>query len=86
MLLLYHLESISTPIFLPTKFHGQKSLVVYSQWGCKELDMTEQLTHTTTVIGQFYSEHYIRFCMCELLHCRSEVHKPPVFIFAFFSP
>ena len=28
------------------KSHGQRSLVGYSPWGCKELDMTEQLcTH-----------------------------------------
>ena len=25
------------------KFHGQRSLVGYSPWGCKELDTTEQL-------------------------------------------
>ena len=24
--------------------HGQRSLVVYSPWGCKESDMTEQLS------------------------------------------
>ena len=30
-----------TPGFLPGKFHGQRSLVGYSSWGCKELDMTE---------------------------------------------
>ena len=24
------------------KFHGWRSLVGYSPWGCKELDMTEQ--------------------------------------------
>ena len=28
---------------MPGKFHGQRSLVDYSPWGCKELDMTEQL-------------------------------------------
>ena len=28
--------------------HGQRSLVGYSLLGCKELDMTEQLTHTHT--------------------------------------
>ena len=33
------------PVFLPGEFHGQRSLVGYSPWGCKELDMTEQLTH-----------------------------------------
>ena len=31
----------TTPVFLPGKFHGQRSLVGYSPWGLKELDMTE---------------------------------------------
>ena len=30
-------------IFLPGEFHGQRSLVSYSPWDCRELDMTEQL-------------------------------------------
>ena len=30
-----------TPVFLPGKFHGQRSLVGYSPGGCKELDTTE---------------------------------------------
>ena len=30
--------------FLPGKFRGQSSLVGYSPWGQKELNMTEQLT------------------------------------------
>ena len=29
----------------PRKFHGQRNLVGYSLWGCKESDMTEH-THT----------------------------------------
>ena len=33
------------PVFLLGKFHGQRSLVGYSPWGCKESDMTEH-THT----------------------------------------
>ena len=33
-----------TPVFLPGKSHGQRSLVVYSPWGRKELDTTEQLS------------------------------------------
>ena len=32
-----------TPVLLPGKFHRQRSLVGYSPWDCKELDMTEQL-------------------------------------------
>ena len=27
------------PVFLPGKFHGQKSLVGYNPWGCKESKM-----------------------------------------------
>ena len=38
-------EWLPTPVFLPEEFHGQRSLVGYSAWGCKELDMTEQLTN-----------------------------------------
>ena len=30
-----------TPAFLPGESHGQRSLVGYSPWGCKESDMTE---------------------------------------------
>ena len=30
-----------TPVFLPEKSHGQRSLAGYSPWGHKELDMTE---------------------------------------------
>ena len=32
-----------TPVFLPGKFHGWRSLVDYSPWDCKESDMTEHL-------------------------------------------
>ena len=31
-----------TPVFLPGKSHGRRSLVGYSPWGCKESDTTEQ--------------------------------------------
>jgi len=29
-------EWLSTPVFLPGEFYGQRSLVGYSPWGCKE--------------------------------------------------
>ena len=32
-----------TPVFLPGESHGRRSLVGYSPWGRKELDMTERL-------------------------------------------
>ena len=37
--ILWRRERLPTPIFWPGEFHG-----LYSPWGCKELDMTEQLT------------------------------------------
>ena len=45
----------SLQYFLPGKFHGQRSLVGYNPWGCKESDTTEhvhthtQCTHTHTM-------------------------------------
>ena len=36
-----------TAVFLPGKFHGQRSLAGYSPRGCRESDMTEQLSTCT---------------------------------------
>ena len=36
-----------TPVFLPEEFHGQRILVGYSPWGCKESDMTGQLSRNS---------------------------------------
>ena len=36
-------ETVTHSILLPGKFHGQRRLVVYSPWGRKESDTTEQL-------------------------------------------
>ena len=41
------------PVFLLEKFHIQRSLVGYSPWGCKESDMTKQLS----------------ILYCHLIHC-----------------
>ena len=38
----------STAVFLPRKSHGQKTLVGYSPWGCKESDRSEATLHTCT--------------------------------------
>ena len=37
-------EMQPTPVFLPGKSHGWRSLTGYSPWGCTESNMTEQLT------------------------------------------
>ena len=33
-------EMAPTPVFFPGEFHGQRRLVGYSPWGCKESDAT----------------------------------------------
>ena len=41
----------TTSANLPEKFCGQRSLVGYSPWGCKELDTTEcQSMHTLILL------------------------------------
>jgi len=56
---LWRREWQPTPVFLPGEFYGQKSLVVYSPWGCKESDVTEVThacinTHTYRDLKYFY--------------------------------
>ena len=54
-----------TPVLLPGKSHGQRSLVGYSPWGCKELDMTERLHFTKyyPLMSQEVKSNYI-FLFC----------------------
>ena len=42
----------STPVLLPGKSHGQRSLVGYSPWGLKESDTTERLHFTSCIIDK----------------------------------
>ena len=55
-----------TPVSLPGKLHGQRSLVGYSSWGCKELDMTKRAhahvgTHTHTHTHTYTSPLKVAF-------------------------
>ena len=47
-----------TPVFLPGKSHGRRSLVGYSLWGRKQLDTTERL----------HSLHYSTWKIVKLHH------------------
>ena len=51
-------EWLPTPVFLPGKSHGQRTLAGYILWGCKELVMTEQLILSFSIhyfpLFQFY--------------------------------
>ena len=40
-----------TPVFLPGKFLGQRSLAGYSPWDCRESDTTERLNHNNKESG-----------------------------------
>ena len=60
-----------TPVFLPGKFHGQKSLMGYSQWVCKESDITE---HTQTL---FKNCSWLKSTFC--FHFLEEQHTTLAF-------
>ena len=48
-----------TPVFLPGKSHGWKSLVGYSPWGRKELDTTERLSSRLVITSLPRSKHLL---------------------------
>ena len=41
-------ERLPIPVFWPREFRG-----LYSPWGCKESDMTEQLSHVSVTATKF---------------------------------
>ena len=51
-----------TPVFLPEKSHGQRSLVGYNPWGCEEPHTTEVPEH-----GTFQLQNFIPFYNFDLL-------------------
>ena len=53
-----------TSVFLLGEFHGQRSLVGYSQWGHKESDMTEQLSlHFNSGSWKLVAVTYLAKCL-----------------------
>ena len=44
---------LPTPVFLPEVFYAKKQLVDYSSWGCKESDITEELTVPLSLSNTF---------------------------------
>ena len=44
-------EWLPTPVFLPGKSHGQRSLMGYSSWGRTESDTTEALKHSRFLLS-----------------------------------
>ena len=58
-----------SPVFLPGKFHGQRSLVSYSSWGGRELNATEPL-------GPAHSNDWSRLTF-QLLHPQLPICDSP---------
>ena len=56
-----------TPVFLPGKSHGQRSLVGYSLWGRTELDTTEATQQ------QQQQQHELSYT-CEQIHISTSMH------------
>ena len=54
-----------TPVFLPGESQGQRNLVGYNPWGCRESDMTEQLTFHFT--SGYNGEPLGCFCLVFLI-------------------
>ena len=62
-----------TPEFLPRKLHGQRSLVGYSPWGLKELDILSPHTWTGLHTGSKDSKLYMMLSFLFLKSSSREV-------------
>ena len=65
-LLMWRRQWHSTPVLLPGKSHGWRSLVGCSPWGRWELDTTERL--------------YFHFSLFTFMHWRRKCQPTPVFL------
>ena len=64
-----------TPIFLPGKFHGQRSLAGCSPWGRKESDTTK---HALRLEYVFIYLFWLSHTACGILVSRSEIDPGPL--------
>ena len=53
-----------TPVFLPGKSYGLRSLVGYSPWGCKDSDMTEQAHKCACAHGDAFHSVAMQHVSC----------------------
>ena len=60
-----------TPVFLPGEFHGQRSLVGYSPWGCRvrhNLGTKHTHTHNDAKIRNYVTWGFRRRMLCHIIH------------------
>ena len=66
-----------TPVFLPAEFHGQRSLVGYSLWGCKESDTIKWLMLWWFLIYSVFVFTYLfSHAACGILHSTVKAQSP----------
>ena len=60
-----------TPVFMPWKSYGQRSLAGYSPRGCKESDTTEVTSHAHSILAfvQFSSVAQLCPTLCDHMDC-----------------
>ena len=61
-----------TPVLLPGKFHGRRSLVGCSPWGCKESDITERFCFTFSLLAHIRSLINTFCCIYRASLCSKE--------------
>ena len=64
--ILWRKQKLPNPEFLPVEFHGQRSLVGFSPWSCKESDVTELPTflNAQNCPSQVSTVHELRTSRC----------------------
>ena len=63
-----------TPVFLPGKYHGERSLAGSSPWGCKESDTTEQLNNNNNSALKQTNKQNSCSCICNM-NCLNVHHR-----------
>ena len=64
---------VTIPVFLSEEFHGQRSLVGYSPWGCKESDMI-----VYNIYVCIYTHKYIIFKIRDIKICSLHEERRPL--------